>query len=86
MIPGALALACNSPASEIRIGVLVGEAGRRAAASGLGTTQAAGLAEQMINASGGIVVHGVPHRVRVMRHRGKEEKQHRGMVRWRYLS
>ncbi len=66
MVPGILALACTSPTPEIRIGVLVGTTGARQVSSGVGTVQSALLAEQLVNASGGIVVGGRPHQVRVI--------------------
>lgn len=66
MVPGVLALACNSPTPEIRIGVLVGATGPRQVSSGLGTVQSARLAEELVNASGGIMVGGVSHPVRVI--------------------
>lgn len=65
-VPGILALACNSAAPEIRIGVLVGATGERRLSSGVGMMQSAKLAEQLANASGGIMVRGVPHQVRVI--------------------
>jgi branched-chain amino acid transport system substrate-binding protein len=60
-----LALACKDPAPEIRIGALVGANGEQRLTSGQ-AIQAAQLAEQLVNASGGIIVEGVPHRVRVI--------------------
>lgn len=65
-VPGILALACNSAAPEIRIGVLVGATGERRLSSGMGMMHSARLAEQEVNAAGGIMVSGVPHQVRVI--------------------
>lgn len=67
-IPGLLALSCGSPTPEpeIRIGALVVATGERRVTSGLAMAQAANLAEQQVNASGGIVVGGVPRRVHVI--------------------
>jgi branched-chain amino acid transport system substrate-binding protein len=65
-VSGILALACKGPAPEIRIGVLVEETGTRRESSGVGMMQSSRLAEQLVNASGGILVGGVAHRVRVI--------------------
>jgi branched-chain amino acid transport system substrate-binding protein len=63
---GAVAAACHNPPQDIRIGVLVEATGPRRETSGLSTLQAARLAEQQANASGGILVGGIPHRVRII--------------------
>jgi len=67
-VPLLLALSCGSPAPapEIRIGVLVVATGERRMTSGLAMTRAAELAEQRVNAAGGIVVRGVPRKVHVI--------------------
>src|SRR6185436_5231323 len=65
-LSGMLALACKGPAPEIRIGVLVEETGTRRESSGVGMMQSSRLAEQLVNASGGILVGGVTHRIRVI--------------------
>ena len=66
LIAGLLLFGCRGAPEEIRIGVLVGETGARRASSGFEMTQAARLAEAAINASGGILVKGRLHPVRVI--------------------
>ncbi len=60
------AVACAKPASDIRIGLLVGATGQHRLSSGVAMVQSAELAAQIVNAAGGIMVRGVPHRVSVV--------------------
>jgi branched-chain amino acid transport system substrate-binding protein len=65
-ISGILLLGCQKPAPEIRIGVLVGATGEHRLPPAAAMIRSAQLAESLVNASGGLVVRGVPHRVRII--------------------
>jgi branched-chain amino acid transport system substrate-binding protein len=63
---GVLVVACRAPASEIRIGLLVGATGEHRLPPEAAMIQSAQLAESLVNVPGGLMVGGVPHRVRII--------------------